>query len=108
MWKSPRLREGFSEGEGPGVPKRWGLIPLLRLLIGHGSSGVDRELLQVVLQQADFDAASADALRFRSVIGGSRGVAHAYQVNAEDRDVMVQNQVADHRLGHLLRSLDRR
>src|SRR5215470_10438122 len=105
--EKPSLARGLPGG-GTGLdalgPETTELILLwLLLLIGHGGSSIGRELLQVVLQQADFDAASAHALLLRSVIGGNRRVAHADQIDPVDRDVMIQNQVADDRLGHLLR-----
>jgi 4-hydroxymandelate oxidase len=68
------------------------------------------QLLQIVLQEADFDTATGDALTgFASPAGGlRRSVAHADEVNPVDRNLMVENQVADNRLGHLLRVRDRR
>ena len=71
-----------------------------------GSSGVRRELLQVILQQADFDAAAVDVLGLRSIIRRRGGVAHADKVDAVDRNVVVEHQVAHHGLGHLLRGRD--
>src|SRR5579863_6761933 len=96
--KPLRLREGV-RGEIQDLLFR------LLLLIGRGDrrSGVGGELLEVVLQQADFDAATADML---AVVIRSRGIAHADEIDAVDRDLMVEHEVANHRLGHFLRGGD--
>jgi len=84
-----------------------GLFRLLLLIdAGCRGSGVAGELLKVVLQQADFYTAPTHALGLSvcCLIGvGSWGIAHAYEVDAIDRDVMGENQIAHDRLGHLLR-----
>src|SRR5581483_4519081 len=70
-------------------------------------AGVRRQLLQIILQQADFDPAAGDALRLRALFGRRDGsIAHADDVDAVDRNLMVKHQVADHRVRHLLRILD--
>src|SRR5215831_11896879 len=90
--EKPSLARGLPGG-GTGLdalgPETTGLILLWLLLIGHGGSGVGRELLQVVLQQADFDTPSAHALLLRSVIGRNRRIAHADQIDPVDRNVMI-------------------
>ena len=63
------------------------------------------ELLQVILQEADFNAATGDALGL-CFTRRDWGIAHADQINPVDGNVVVQRQVADDRLSHLLRSRD--
>src|SRR5579864_6819375 len=106
--KLPLARELFGGRDfwarRPGVPK---LLRLLRLVAGHGrSAAIAGQLLEVILQQADFDAAAVDALGLRSIIRRDRGVAHADEIDAVDRDLMRQHQVANYGLGHLLRGGD--
>src|SRR6202011_819733 len=108
--------KGFFRGRDLRAKRPWSqtydpnlrLPNLLRLLLlidrGGRGSVVGGELLQVVLQEADFNAASADALGLRGFIrGGSGRIAHSDQVDAIDRDLMVEDEIANHRLGHLLR-----
>ena len=131
-YKTSRLSGRFCGGGRPGVePDRPKSLRLHRLilicrrlvLIGRhcitwgclGCSGrtgrrgwrrADRQLLQVVLQQADFHAAAGGV--FRLSFFRDRSVAHAYHIDAVDRNLMIEHQVADDRVGHLLRSSNRR
>src|SRR5450759_3579481 len=101
-------REAFPGGGTCERGARWSRTYLFRLLrlIGAGDrgSGVGGELLQVVLQEADFDAASADTLGLRSFIGGRCGcIAHANEIDAIDGNLVVEDEITHDRLGHLLR-----
>src|SRR5581483_1354319 len=80
-----------------------------KCLLLRGSGGaVRRELLEVVLQQADFNAAAAHALRLLAVLSSlRRGIAHAENVDPVDRNLVVLDQVTNHSIGHLARSRDR-
>src|ERR1700692_2708675 len=84
-----------------------GSLLLLGLSRSWRGGGAGRsKLLQVILQETDFNATTGNALRLRFRIRGAAGnwcVAHADEVNAIDRNVMVEDEIADHRLGHLLR-----
>src|SRR5450755_4485061 len=99
-------REAFPGGGTCERGARWSRTYLFRLLrlIGAGDrgSGVGGELFQVVLQEADFDAASANALGLRSIIRRCWSVAHANEVDAIDGNLVVEDEVAHDRLGHLL------
>src|ERR1700704_3574951 len=106
--KRPSLARGpFSGG---GTQARRLLVPnlsLLRLLLlvrsgGWGGRGA-RELLQVVLQQTDFYASAAHMLGLGVLIRVSdRSVAHAYEVDPIDGNLVAEDKVAHDRLGHLL------
>src|SRR4051794_15871985 len=102
---SERLSGGGILGEAPVA-----ILKLLRLLLrvgAHRRSAVAGELFEIVLQQADLDASAGEALGLRILVRRrQRGIAHSYEVDAIDRDVMVENQVADDGFGHLLRSRD--
>src|ERR1039458_5464523 len=81
------------------------LLLLLLLILSRRRGGARRsKLLQVVLQEADFNAATRDAL-WLGIAGRSRRrcITHADEINPVDRNVVVQRQIADDRLGHLLR-----
>src|SRR5204863_8928385 len=56
----------------------------------------------------DFDAPTGDSLLRLGVGRGGlhRGVAHADEIDPVDRNLVVEYQVADNRLGHLLRVAD--
>src|SRR5450756_163112 len=100
--KSLPLSWEASRGEGTASLL---LLWLLLLWLIRSRAGGSK-LLQVVLQEADFDAAPGHALGFGFALGGrrrNRCIAHADQVNPIDRDVVVQRQIADYRLRHLLR-----
>src|ERR1700722_7347609 len=103
--KNPSLARGaFGEGFGRGA--RSNLLRLLHLIgAGGGRSGVVGELLQVVLQQADFDAATADVLG-AGVVGRRGRIAHADEIDAIDRNLVGENEIAHNRLSHFLRAGD--
>ena len=89
----------------------WAFTALLllgrRLLLSRRSCrrGVGRQLLQIVLQEADFNTTASGALRLglASRCGLCRGITHTDEVNAINRNVMIQHQVPHYRLGHFLR-----
>src|SRR5208282_4227470 len=102
--------KGFFWGEGldrTSVGPSYNNSVLLQLLLLRGAggrgSGVAGELLQIVLQQADFNTAAADALGLRGLIRGDGRVAHADEVDAVDRNLVGEHEVAHDRLGNLLR-----
>src|SRR5882724_8067385 len=70
---------------------------------GRGCASGD--LVQVVLEQADFDAAAADADRL-SVGVILRRIAHSDHEYPVDRNLMIQNEIANNSIGHLLRVAD--
>src|SRR5690242_19959096 len=96
--KKPPIPGGSSEeGVGAcGTPRPYNLF-LLGWGWGHGRSTRARgQLLQVVLQQADFNPPAAHALGLGSLLFGrsrQRGVAHAYHVDPVNRNFVVLNQV---------------
>src|SRR5438445_6725299 len=100
----------FREGVGRAVPSSYDLF-LLGSCRGRGgrSSGAGSQLLEVVLQQADFNATAAHALRLGAFFGSrlDRSVAHAEHVNPVNRNFVVLDEVTDHRIGHLARSGNR-
>src|SRR5581483_8427641 len=104
------MREAFIfsqglPGEAPAGPRS--LLGLLLRIGAHRGRAVAGKLLEIVLQKADLDAAAREALGLRILIAGrKRGIAHSDEVDAIDRDVMVEHEVADNGLGHLLRSRD--
>src|SRR5947209_7403015 len=110
--KASCLRRGFL---GEGVGSQFPSSPLLRrrlLVLARRSWSARRgsELLQIVLQKADFHAATADALGLAFLIGVSglkRSIAHADHKNPVHRNLVVEHEVTHHRVGHLLRSGDR-
>src|ERR1039458_4173988 len=70
---------------------------VLRLLVSENAPcSLFGSLLKVVLQQANFYARTARAIR-------SRSAAHPNHVDAVGRDLMVQYQVTFHRIRHLSR-----
>src|SRR5580700_3063857 len=80
----------------------------LLLVLSRSRRGAGCQLIQVVLQEADLHAAAVRALGLAIASRGlRRSIAHADEVDAVDRDVMIGDQVANHGLGHLLRALDR-
>jgi len=89
--KASRFRERLSLGGGTQARRLWvpNLLRLL-LLIGHARTGRS-QLLQIVLQQADLDAAAADPLGLRVLIGSDGSVAHPHQINAVDRNLVVEH-----------------
>src|ERR1700722_1013800 len=96
-------------GEAP-VPQSITDQPLLRLLLlVHAGCrrSIAGELFQIILQQADFHAATVGVLRLVGFIRSGGSVAHADQVDAINGDLVVKDEIAHHRLGHLLRVLDR-
>src|SRR5712692_934818 len=83
------------------------------LVLTHGSGWRARrgsQLLQIVLQEADFHAATTDALVLAflsSVSRLNRSITHADHENPVHRNVVVEHEVAHHGIRHLLRSSDR-
>src|SRR5713226_9520099 len=83
------------------------------LVLTHGSGWRARrgsELLQIVLQEADFHAPTTDALVLAFLISVSRlnrSIAHTDHENPVHRNVVVEHEVAHHGIRHLLRSSDR-
>src|SRR5579862_4092071 len=96
MKKAPRFRKELFPGEGLGqsaLGSQVQFIVLLRLLLlvrsRYRSGRIARELLQIVLQQADFHASAAHALGVSILIRASdRGIAHADKVDPVERNVM--------------------
>src|SRR5258708_17043186 len=71
--------------------------------LGGLGTGLLRQVSYAVLQHADFDASAADALCSRAVGRLHRSVAHSDRVDAEERNVMIDDQVTDYALRHILR-----
>src|ERR1700682_2989307 len=65
------------------------------LLVGRCAGAAGGQLLEIILEQADFYTATAHALRLLAIFGGGcrRGsVAHAENVNPVNRDFVVLDQ----------------
>jgi hypothetical protein len=82
------------------------------LLIRSGIRGrhrrsARRQLLQIVLQEADFYASSTNTNGFPVlVVGWRRSVAHGDEIDPVDRNLIIKHHVADDRFSHLLRIRD--
>src|SRR5215470_14888415 len=97
MQKASRIARGFLRGRTGLSPASVKLFRRRRLLIGRRRWGAGSQLIQVVLQEADFNASAGGPLRLRITrVGGlRRGIAHTDEIDAVDRDVVVQNEITD-------------
>src|SRR5579872_932496 len=82
---------------------RFSLLLLLLLILHRLRAGTLGKIAYVVVQQADVDASTMDAGRRAAIFRSNHGVSHTNGVNAIDRNVMFDYQIAHHGLGHCLR-----